>query len=159
MKCPYCQADNDKVIDSRPSEDGETVRRRRECLFCGRRWSTLETIDLMPLIVIKKDNSRQPFDRNKLIAGIMKSCEKRPVTLDMIERVVDKIERDEKHQNTREISTVEIGEAVLRHLREIDEVAYIRFMSVYREFNDVASFLDELKQLRNGERGNADETS
>lgn len=148
MKCPYCHVDDDKVIDSRPSEGSDTVRRRRECLRCGRRWSTLEAIDLLPLVVVKKDRSRQPFDRNKLIAGIMKSCEKRPVTLETIEGVVDRIEREEKHQNSREISTVEIGEAVLRHLRDIDEVAYIRFMSVYRAFDDVASFLRELERLR-----------
>jgi transcriptional repressor NrdR len=151
LKCPFCGIDDDKVIDSRPAEDGNTVRRRRECLHCGRRWSTREAEEMAPLIVIKKDKSRQPFDRRKLIAGIMKSCEKRPVSLEAIEQIVDHIERSEIHQISREISTAEIGEAVLKHLRSIDEVAYIRFMSVYREFSDVASFLNELESLKHGE--------
>lgn len=151
MKCPYCDLDTDRVVDSRPSDDGVMVRRRRECLSCQRRWSTLERVETTPLIVIKKDLSRQPFDRSKLIAGIMKSCEKRPVSLEAIESIVDDIERSEAHQMRREISTAEIGEAVLHHLRAIDEVAYIRFMSVYREFDDVASFLDELERLKRHE--------
>ena len=151
MKCPYCDLDNDRVVDSRPSDDGVMVRRRRECLSCQMRWSTLERIETTPLIVVKKDRSRQPFDRAKLIAGIMKSCEKRPVSLEAIESIVDQIERSEAHQMRREITTAEIGEAVLHHLRAIDEVAYIRFMSVYREFDDVASFLDELRRLKRHE--------
>lgn len=155
MRCPYCEIDNDRVVDSRPSDDGMLVRRRRECLSCSRRWSTLERVETIPLIVVKKDLSRQPFDRGKLIAGIMKSCEKRPVTLEEIESIVDQIERSEAHQMRREITTAEIGEAVLHHLRAIDEVAYIRFMSVYREFEDVASFLDELERLKRYE-GNED---
>lgn len=148
MRCPFCHIDDDKVVDSRPSEDKETIRRRRECLVCGRRWSTIETFESLPLIVVKKDKSRQPFDRSKLITGILKSCEKRPVTFETVEGIVDRIERTERHGLSREMTTAEIGEAVLHELRQIDEVAYIRFMSVYREFNDVASFLQELAVLR-----------
>ena len=147
MRCPYCNFNDNKVIDSRPSDDDSTIRRRRECCNCGERFTTYERVELMPLMVIKKDGSRQPFDREKLIAGIMKSCEKRPVTTAQIEEIVHTIEQSEGNKLRREIPSFEIGELVLEQLRGIDEVAYIRFASVYREFADVSSFLEELGGL------------
>ena len=147
MRCPYCNYSDNKVIDSRPSDDDSTIRRRRECCNCGERFTTYERVELMPLMVIKKDGSRQPFDREKLIAGIMKSCEKRPVTTAQIEEIVHTIEQSEGNKLRREIPSFEIGELVLEQLRGIDEVAYIRFASVYREFADVSSFLEELGGL------------
>ncbi|HZJ91251.1 MAG: transcriptional repressor NrdR [Clostridiaceae bacterium] len=147
MRCPYCNFSDNKVIDSRPSDDDSTIRRRRECCNCGERFTTYERVELMPLMVIKKDGSRQPFDREKLIAGIMKSCEKRPVTTAQIEEIVHTIEQSEGNKLRREIPSFEIGELVLEQLRGIDEVAYIRFASVYREFADVSSFLEELGGL------------
>ena len=147
MRCPYCKFSDNKVIDSRPSDDDSTIRRRRECCKCGERFTTYERVELKPLMVIKKDGSRQPFDREKLIAGIMKSCEKRPVTTAQIEEIVHTIEQSEGNKLRREIPSSEIGELVLEQLRGIDEVAYIRFASVYREFADVSSFLEELGDL------------
>lgn len=147
MRCPYCNFSDNKVIDSRPSDDDSTIRRRRECCNCGERFTTYERVELVPLMVIKKDGSRQPFDREKLIAGIMKSCEKRPVTTAQIEEIVHTIEQSEGNKLRREIPSFEIGELVLEQLRGIDEVAYIRFASVYREFADVSSFLEELGGL------------
>ena len=147
MRCPYCNFSDNKVIDSRPSDNDITIRRRRECCNCGERFTTYERVELMPLMVIKKDGSRQPFDREKLIAGIMKSCEKRPVTTAQIEEIVHTIEQSEGNKLRREIPSFEIGELVLEQLRGIDEVAYIRFASVYREFADVSSFLEELGGL------------
>ena len=147
MRCPSCNFSDNKVIDSRPSDDDSTIRRRRECCNCGERFTTYERVELMPLMVIKKDGSRQPFDREKLIAGIMKSCEKRPVTTAQIEEIVHTIEQSEGNKLRREIPSFEIGELVLEQLRGIDEVAYIRFASVYREFADVSSFLEELGGL------------
>lgn len=151
MKCPYCNHKEDRVIDSRPSDDGTTIRRRRECLSCKQRFTTYEKVETMPIIVIKKDGSRQPFDREKLIRGIMKSCVKRPVTISQIEQLVDRIEGHYSNQLRREIPSDEIGEEVMERLRHIDEVAYIRFVSVYREFEDLQSFINEVKGLK--ERG------
>lgn len=147
MKCPNCEGNDDRVVDSRPAEDGSFIRRRRECLLCGRRFTTYEKIEDMPLMVIKKDGSRQPFDRQKLLIGIMKSCEKRPVTTRQIEDLIDQVERAAGNALKREISTWEIGELVLRELKDLDEVAYIRFASVYRDFGDIRSFLLEISKL------------
>lgn len=149
MRCPYCQHNDNKVVDSRPSDDDSTIRRRRECCLCGERFTTYERVEFMPLMVIKKDGSRQPFDREKLIAGIMKSCEKRPITTAQIEEIVHTIEQSEGNKLRREIPSSEIGELVLEQLRGIDEVAYIRFASVYREFGDISSFLEELGDMFN----------
>ncbi|MFA5585891.1 MAG: transcriptional regulator NrdR [Saccharofermentanales bacterium] len=151
MKCPVCEENNDRVVDSRPSEDGLTIRRRRECLACGSRFTTYERLESVPLMVIKKDGSRQPFDRQKLIIGIMKSCEKRPVTTQQVEELVDQVERAAGNAMKRELTTSEIGELVLKHLRAIDEVAYIRFASVYRAFGDIRSFFIEVSSLLQNE--------
>ena len=147
MKCPNCEGNDDRVVDSRPSDDGTTIRRRRECLLCGSRFTTYEKLENLPLMVIKKDGSRQPFDRQKLLIGIMKSCEKRPVTTQQIEELIDQVERAAGNALKREISTSEIGELVLKQLRRIDEVAYIRFASVYRAFGDIRSFFREISSL------------
>ena len=147
MKCPSCEGNDDKVIDSRPAEDGSSIRRRRECLLCGARFTTYERVEDLPLMVIKKDGSRQPFDRQKLIIGIMKSCEKRPITTGQIERLIDNIECTANNALRREISTAEIGEQVLKQLSAIDEVAYVRFASVYRAFSDINSFVSEISAL------------
>ncbi|MDD2426486.1 MAG: transcriptional regulator NrdR [Eubacteriales bacterium] len=154
MRCPYCSSNDNKVVDSRPSDDDSTIRRRRECCNCGERFTTYERVELMPLMVIKKDGSRQPFDREKLIAGIMKSCEKRPVTTAQIEEIVHTIEQSEGNKLRREIPSSEIGELVLEQLRGIDEVAYIRFASVYREFSDISSFLEEMGDLFQAQENN-----
>lgn len=151
MKCPYCAYSEDKVVDSRPTEDDTAVRRRRECLRCHRRFTTYEKTEEMPLVVVKKDGSRQPFDREKLIQSILKSCVKRPVTTAQIERLVDNLTSSVMNQFQREISSAEIGERVLNQLRELDDVAYVRFASVYRDFEDVGSFLRELKSLQGGD--------
>lgn len=147
MRCPRCGHPDDKVIDSRPTDDGISIRRRRECMSCQERFTTYERIENMSLMVIKKDGSRQPFDRNKLINGILKSCEKRPVSIQQITKIVDTIERQQENSLRREVSTRELGERVLQLLRNVDEVAYIRFASVYREFNDINSFFVEINSL------------
>lgn len=147
MRCPRCGHPDDKVIDSRPTDDGISIRRRRECMSCQERFTTYERIENMSLMVIKKDGSRQPFDRNKLINGILKSCEKRPVSIQQITKIVDTIERQQENSLRREVSTRELGERVLQQLRNVDEVAYIRFASVYREFNDINSFFVEINSL------------
>lgn len=147
MRCPRCGHPDDKVIDSRPTDDGISIRRRRECMSCQERFTTYERIENMSLMVIKKDGSRQPFDRNKLINGILKSCEKRPVSIQQITKIVDTIERQQENSLRREVSTRELGERVLQQLRDVDEVAYIRFASVYREFNDINSFFVEINSL------------
>lgn len=152
IKCPNCEGNDDRVVDSRPSDDGSSIRRRRECLLCGSRFTTYEKIEDMPLMVIKKDGSRQAFDRQKLLIGIMKSCEKRPVTTQQIEGLIDNVERVAGNVLKREIPSSEIGELVLDQLRGIDEVAYIRFASVYRAFRDIRSFVNEISQLL-GEEG------
>ena len=147
MNCPFCKADSDKVVDSRPADDGFAIRRRRECLTCGKRYTTYERVDGVPLRVIKKDGSRAPFDRARLLAGILKACEKRPVRTGLLEGVIDKIEREACKTADNEIASRAIGEMVMAELREIDHVAYVRFASVYRDFKDVNQFLDELRPL------------
>lgn len=147
MKCPFCGYKESKVIDSRPADEGSSIRRRRECLACQKRFTTYETVERLPLVVVKRDGSRQTFDRVKLINGMVRACEKRPVTLAQLEEVADNIEQDLQSSLEREISTVEIGERVMEYLKDIDEVAYVRFASVYRSFKDINTFMDELKLL------------
>lgn len=147
MKCPFCGNDEDKVVDSRPSDEGSAIRRRRECISCNARFTTYEKIENLPLVVIKKDGTRQPFDRDKLISGIMKACEKRPITTEQIEKLVNSIEAQSQNSLKREITSQEIGEMAMERLKLIDEVAYVRFASVYRQFKDVNSFLEELNQM------------
>lgn len=147
MKCPVCGFDGDRVIDSRPSEEGRATRRRRECNQCRNRFTTYEKIETLPLYVVKKDGSREPFDRDKLIGSIMKACNKRPVSMAQIEDLVSRIERDAQGGLNREISSGDIGEAVMEGLRDIDEVGYVRFASVYRQFTDLSAFLDEVARL------------
>jgi transcriptional repressor NrdR len=149
MKCPYCGEVDSKVIDSRPTEDGERIRRRRECLGCHRRFTTYEVVETVPLMVIKKDNSRETFDRQKLLNGMLRSCEKRPVSYEMLERAVGNIEQALLNSCDYEVSSVRIGELAMQELKKIDEVAYVRFASVYRQFADVETFFDELKNLVN----------
>lgn len=147
MKCPFCGHTESKVVDSRPSDNDEKIRRRRECLNCNSRFTTYEIIETLPIIVIKKDKSREAFDRNKLINGILRACEKRPIPLHVIEDAVIKIEAKIQSSLEQEISSIKIGEYVINELKEIDKVAYVRFASVYREFEDIDSFMDELKKL------------
>ncbi len=147
MKCPFCGYSESKVIDSRPAEEGATIRRRRECLACQRRFTTYEIIERLPLVVIKRDGSRQSFDKMKLINGMVRACEKRPVTLNQLEQIADEIEQDLQSSLEREISTVEIGEMVMTRLKNVDEVAYVRFASVYRSFKDINTFMEELTKL------------
>ncbi len=149
MKCPYCNGVESKVIDSRPTEDGERIRRRRECLFCGRRFTTYEVVETVPIIVIKKDSSRQEFDRQKLLGGMLRACEKRPVSYQMLEDAVENIEQELRSGFEQEVTSVHIGELAMRQLKQIDEVAYIRFVSVYRDFKDINSFMQELRELLN----------
>ncbi len=148
MKCPFCGSQKDRVTDTRPTEDDMAIRRRRECLTCKRRYTTYEKIEEMPLVVIKRDGSRQAFDREKLIQSIMKSCVKRPISTSSIEAIVDHIENEAFSSLKKEISSEQIGEMVLAELRKIDDVAYVRFASVYRDFDDIDSFLRELKKLQ-----------
>mgnify|MGYP001625106253 FL=1 len=152
VKCPYCGHEESKVIDSRPTDEGERIRRRRECLKCGRRFTTYEVIETVPLLVIKKDRSREAFDRNKLMRGLLRACEKRPVSMAKLEQVVDGIEA--KLQNTldREISSSLIGEYAMEALKDLDEVAYVRFASVYRQFQDVQTFQQELNAMIQNKR-------
>ncbi len=147
MKCPYCSATESKVIDSRPTEDGEKIRRRRECLVCARRFTTYEIVETVPIIVVKKDGSRQEFDRQKLLGGLLRACEKRPVSYQMLETAVDNIEQSLRSSFEQEVTSVHIGELAMRELKKVDEVAYVRFASVYREFRDIDSFMNELRQL------------
>jgi transcriptional repressor NrdR len=153
MRCPFCGHAEDRVIDSRPSDEGLAIRRRRECISCGSRFTTYEKIENLPLLVIKKDGTRQPFDREKLISGIIKACEKRPVSTAQVETLVNAIEAQTQNTLKREISSREIGEMVMEGLKGIDEVAYVRFASVYRQFRDVNSFLEELNEMLNKKRG------
>lgn len=148
MKCPFCSYTESKVVDSRPAEDSEKIRRRRECLSCGKRFTTYEAIENTPLIVVKKDHTRQIFDRDKLLRGLLRACEKRPVALETLEGLVDSIEQTYANAMLKEVSSVELGEQVLKELKKLDKVAYIRFASVYRDFSDVDSFLNELKKLQ-----------
>ena len=147
MKCPYCGYLESKVVDSRPADEGASIRRRRECLACHKRFTTYETVESLPLMVIKKDGSRQSFDRNKVLSGLIRACEKRPVSYQTLEGLVAEIELSLQNQIDREVSSSQIGELVLERLKQLDEVAYVRFASVYREFKDVDSFMAELKQL------------
>lgn len=147
MKCPFCGYNDSKVIDSRPAEEGATIRRRRECLACAKRFTTFEIIERLPLIVVKRDGSRQSFDKVKLINGMVRACEKRPVSLAELEKIADDIEQELQSGLEREISTSVIGEMVMTHLKDIDEVAYVRFASVYRSFKDINTFMDELSKL------------
>ncbi len=147
MRCPYCSYSESKVIDSRPAEEGTTIRRRRECLSCGKRFTTYEIMERLPLLVIKRDGSRQSFDRVKVINGMVKACEKRPVPVDQIERVADEIEQELQSSLEREVSSAQIGEMIMDRLRDMDQVAYVRFASVYRQFKDINTFLDELNKL------------
>lgn len=147
MKCPYCEFPESKVVDSRPTDEGQAIRRRRECIGCGKRFTTYEKIEELPIIVVKKDGNRQTYDRNKLMNGIIKACEKRPVSMSMIEKIVDDIEKNLFNSLENEITSVEIGEMVMNKLKDVDEVAYVRFASVYRQFKDVNSFMEELKKI------------
>jgi len=147
MKCPYCGYQESKVVDSRHSDDGASIRRRRECLACQKRFTTYETVESLPMVVIKKDNSRQTFDRNKILGGMVKACEKRPVTMASLEHAVDEIEQIIQNSLDREVSTVHIGELVMERLKPLDEVAYVRFASVYRQFKDINSFMQELNKI------------
>ena len=148
MKCPFCAYTESKVVDSRPAEDSEKIRRRRECLSCGKRFTTYEVIENTPLVVVKKDHSRQIFDRDKLLRGLLRACEKRPVSVETLEALVDSIEQTYANEMIKEVRSVDLGEQVLRELKKLDKVAYIRFASVYRDFSDVESFLHELKRLQ-----------
>lgn len=147
MKCPFCREDNDRVVDSRVSGGGYIIRRRRECAACGRRFTTYERIEAMPLRVVKKDGTRVEFDRQKILDGIMKACEKRPVSMQQIEEMVGQIEADVYNNNDREVSSRVIGELVMQKLREVDKVAFVRFASVYREFKDVSEFVEEVQPM------------
>jgi len=147
MKCPYCGYVDSKVIDSRPAEDGATIRRRRECLACQKRFTTYEIMERLPLVVIKRDGSRQAFDKMKVMNGMLRACEKRPVPLGKLEEITDEIENELQSALEREISTKEIGEMVMNHLKDLDEVAYVRFASVYRQFKDIDTFMDELTKM------------
>ena len=147
MKCPYCGHPESKVIDSRPADENASIRRRRECLSCARRFTTYETVESLPIVVIKKDGSRQSFDRQKVLRGMIRACEKRPVALAELERIADEIEQELQNSMDREISTEFIGEMVMERLKTIDEVAYVRFASVYRQFKDIDTFMAELNKL------------
>ena len=149
MKCPYCAHLGDKVVDSRESKEGEAIRRRRECLSCGRRFTSYERIDEIPYMVVKKDGSRERFERQKLIAGLLKACEKRPVSVAALEMVADRVEATLQERSEREIGTTEIGSFVMMELKKLDKVAYVRFASVYRHFRDIGEFMTELKDLLN----------
>lgn len=147
MKCPYCGSDNTRVIDSRPADDGDSIRRRRECDACGKRFTTYEKVETLPVIVIKKDENREPYDRSKIEGGVLRACHKRPIPVDDVGRLVDEIEAVIFNKEVREISTREIGELVMEKLKKLDSVAYVRFASVYREFKDVNTFMDELRKI------------
>ena len=147
MKCPFCAHVDDKVIDSREGRVGDTIRRRRECLKCGRRFTTYERIDEIPYMVIKKDGRRERFERQKILQGLLKACEKRPVATPKLEAIVDEIEGVVQESTERELTTTEIGEMIMRGLKKLDKVAYVRFASVYMDFKDVQEFMSELKNL------------
>lgn len=147
MKCPFCSYEESKVIDSRPTDEGERIRRRRECLKCGKRFTTYEMIESLPIIVIKKDSSREPFNREKLLNGMIRACEKRQVSLETLENAIDDIEQTIQNSMDREVSSDKMGELVMEKLKGIDEVAYVRFASVYRQFKDINTFMDELNKL------------
>ena len=147
MKCPYCSFEESKVIDSRPTDEGQRIRRRRECLQCAKRFTTYEIIESLPIIVIKKDKARETFNRDKLMTGLLRACEKRPVSIDTLDRMIDDIEVILQNSLDREVSSERIGELVMEKLKKIDEVAYVRFASVYRQFKDINTFMTELNKL------------
>lgn len=148
MKCPYCGYSESKVIDSRPTDEGERIRRRRECLNCAKRFTTYEVIETVPVVVVKKDKSREAFDRNKLLNGLLRAFEKRPVPLETLERIVDEIETLLQNSLDREVPSTLIGTYAMDKLKKVDEVAYVRFASVYREFKDINTFMDELNKIK-----------
>ena len=152
MRCPYCEYHDSKVIDSRAAEEGNSIRRRRECLQCFKRFTTYEMIEDLPLRVIKKDGRRTAFDRTKILNGLLKACEKRPISLAVLEETVDKVEKELRNSMVREVPSQLIGELVMKYLRELDHVAYVRFASVYREFTDIDNFMQELESLKGAER-------
>ncbi len=154
MKCPFCSHENTRVIDSRPAEDNNSIRRRRVCDECGKRFTTYEKIETIPLIIIKKDNNREAYDRAKIEAGVLRACHKRPVSAQQITTLVDEVENEIFNREEREISSGTIGELVMNKLKDLDAVAYVRFASVYREFKDVNTFMDELKSVLNDKNHN-----
>ncbi len=147
MKCPYCAHLESKVVDSRPAEEGSSIRRRRECLECHKRFTTYETVESLPLVVIKRNGSRQSFDKSKLLGSMLKACEKRSVSMSTLEQIADEIEQSLQNEMEREIPSTEIGELVMEKLKNVDEVAYVRFASVYRQFKDISTFMAELNKL------------
>ena len=147
MRCPFCAHIEDKVVDSREAKDGDSIRRRRECLGCGRRFTSYERIDEIPYMVVKKDGKREAFDRAKVMAGLLRACEKRPISTPQLEAIVDEVERNVQDSLDRELATNEIGRVIMRRLKSLDKVAYVRFASVYLEFEDVSAFMTELKDL------------
>ena len=147
MKCPFCGHLDSKVVDSRPAEDSTSIRRRRECLACHKRFTTYEMMESLPLMVIKKDGSRQSFDRNKILGGLVRACEKRPVSFDTLENIALEIEQNLQSRIEREVSSLAIGEQVMERLKHVDQVAYVRFASVYRQFKDLNTFVEELNKL------------
>ena len=149
MRCPYCSFIESKVIDSRPTDENSSIRRRRECLKCGKRFTTYEKLESISLVVVKKDDSRQPFNRNKVLKGIMTACEKRPISIMQMEHVADDIESELAQRMEREVKSTRIGEMVMEKLRDLDEVAYVRFASVYKQFDDLGTFMEELQGLIN----------
>jgi transcriptional repressor NrdR len=156
MLCPFCGHIEDKVVDSRESKEGDSIRRRRECLNCGRRFTSYERIDEIPYMVVKKDGRREPYDRNKILGGLRRACEKRPISVSQLESIADQIEKVVQDSSDREVSTSEIGKTIMRRLKALDKVAYVRFASVYLEFEDVSEFMTELKDLvrARGQAGN-----
>ncbi|MCC8064679.1 MAG: transcriptional regulator NrdR [Clostridiales bacterium] len=153
MKCPYCGMQDSKVLDSRPADDRDSIRRRRECLSCGKRFTTYEMVERLPMIVIKKDGKRQEFDREKVLRGMIRACEKRPVQMEELEKIADEIEQELASTLDREIQTERIGELVMEKLRKVDEVSYVRFASVYRQFKDINTFMAELNKLLTEDKG------
>ncbi len=147
MRCPYCGCAESKVVDSRPTDEGERIRRRRECFNCSKRFTTYEIVETTPLMVVKRDNSREPFSREKLTTGLLRACEKRPISLDQIDEIIDKVESKVYGSMEREISSKKVGELTMEFLKDLDEVAYVRFASVYRQFKDIHSFMNELEKL------------
>ena len=152
MKCPFCAYLESKVVDSRPADEGASIRRRRECLSCHKRFTTYETMESLPLMVVKKDGSRQSFDRNKVMNGLIRACEKRPVSFSTMEEIVNEIEQTLQNEMEREVSSAEIGELVMERLKKVDEVSYVRFASVYRQFKDINTFMRELNKLLEDKR-------
>jgi transcriptional repressor NrdR len=150
MKCPFCNKDNTRVIDSRPADENNSIRRRRQCDECNRRFTTYEKVETIPLVVIKKDNNREPYDRSKIEAGVFRSCHKRPISVDQITGLVDEVETQIFNREDKEIPSHVIGEILMDKLKSLDPVAYVRFASVYREFKDVNTFMEELKKILNG---------